>query len=166
MTRLLVILHESPPLRPDRPRRSGATSASAEWHDRPRPGGRRRPRPGDATLTSSWRRDLDPGRRARALPHPGGDDLDLVPAVMTSTTARRCDLDPVRCPRPRRSLRSRTLASRSLDGALHRRLATYLGSTAAYGPGLAKGSTAREGVDGTGSTTTSRQRWQRQGGRI
>jgi hypothetical protein len=151
-TTCLLVLCEAPPLWPGPPRRSGVTSASVEWHDRPRPGG--------ATSTSSRRRDLDrvperdldPARWPRALPRPGGSDLNLVPATTTSTAARRCDLDPTRCPRP----------WCSLDDALHRRLAAYL--TVPLPTGLAwrrgrwRGSPACEGVDGTDSTTMSRQR--------
>jgi hypothetical protein len=123
---------------------SGATLTLVEWHDRPRPRG--------ATSTAAWRRDLDLIPTARPQPRPGsatstqpgGLELYLVPTTMTSTMARRCDLNPARRCRPRRSARSRVPASHSLDGALHHRLAAYLDGGGAYGCGLAKGLTACE----------------------
>jgi hypothetical protein len=107
-----------------------------------------------------WR-DLSLGEVARPTSaRSTGLELYLVSASTTSTAARWCDLDPARCPRPQRSLRSRAPTSCSLDNALHRRLATYLDgaaayldSTAAYGSGLAKGSTGARVRRAKGSTT-------------
>jgi hypothetical protein len=129
--RLLVVLHEAPPLRPGRPRWSGATSASVEWHDRPRPGG--------ATSTMARRRDLDLVLAARPRPSP---------AASSFTSSRR------RRPRPRpggaTSTRSGVLDLGALCARvrlLHTPLTSL--SIAALPPtstaaGLAKGSTAPE----------------------